>query len=875
MSLISEVAVESTTPMMKQYLDIKKQNKDYVLFFRLGEFYEMFYDDALEVSRFLELTLTARGHKDNKIPMCGIPYHAAENYIVRLIKGGYKIAICEQVEDPSQTKGIVKRKVVRYYTPGTLLSDQMLDAKNSHYLVACVEGKQRRALSFVDLSTGEFKTIEFVQAADMLNELERLAPKEVLYSEAETLSSAIQHWAKRTGVLLSPFDDWAFSLGTAQQTLQQFFQTQSLEGFGLKDLKEAIQSSGAVIHYLKQMHGDQLGHIRKIQRYSCEEFMVLDVATQRNLELVQSLLGKDNKGTLLSVMDYTFTSAGGRLLRQWMLQPLRNPELINQRLNAVEELYQQEPLRRSLRDLFKSVHDVQRIVGRVDTAVANARDLVALKETLHKIPVIQDLMAQVQSPLLSQLKNELQTLPELQACLETTLVNEPPFSVREGGLIRTGYNEEIDELRAVKNGGKEWLIHLQEDERRKTGIKTLKVKYNKVFGYYLEVTKSQIASVPDHYIRKQTMVNAERFITPELKEKEALILGADDRIHKMEYQLFEQLRLRVAQDTPRLQQLAQALAVLDVLQSFAELASSQAYCKPEVNLTDKLNIEGGRHPVVETLLEGERFVPNDTHLSCDVNQLMMITGPNMAGKSTCIRQVALITYMAQLGSFVPAERAEIGIVDRIFTRVGAADELARGQSTFMLEMNEIANILNNATSQSLIILDEVGRGTSTLDGVSIAWAIAEYVHEVIKAKTIFATHYHELTALADHYERIVNYNVACQENAGDVVFLHRIVAGGTDKSYGIHVARLAGVPQMIVRRAKDLLKDMEAQHEQVKPSMEHVPSVQEEFPIDLDVQEASANVQEVIDRLKDMDCSSLRPIEALMVLDELVQKVKI
>lgn len=874
MTVLNDVSLESATPMMRQYIEIKKQNKDYVLFFRLGDFYEMFYDDAIEISRFLELTLTARGHKDNKIPMCGIPYHAAENYIARLIKGGYKIAICEQVEDPQASKGIVRREVVRYYTPGTILSDQMLDSKSSHYLAACVENPKRCALSVVDLSTGEFKTIEFAFHYELLNELERLAPKELLYSEAATLSPAVSDWAQRSGALLSPFDDWAFSLGTAQQTLLQFFQTQSLDGFGLKDLKEAIQASGAVVHYLKQMHGDQLGHIRHLQRYSSEEFMALDVATQRNLELVQSLSSQGHKATLFGVMDHTMSSAGSRLLREWMLQPLRSCRAIQDRLNAVEEWGSLEPVRRSVRDLLKNVHDVQRIVGRVDTGVANARDLVALKETLQKVPQLHSLLVGMQSSLMQDVVSKMQPLPELADMLQNTLVDEPPFSVREGGFIRSRVSEELDELRGVKSGGKEWLARLQEDERKATGIKALKVKYNKVFGYYLEVTKSQLAAVPERYIRKQTLVNAERFITPELKEKEALILGADDRIHKVEFHIFEELRLRVAEQTPALQSLAQALAMLDVLQSMAELAHKQGYCKPELNDGDDLVIEGGRHPVVETLLSGERFVHNDTQLSVQDQQLMIITGPNMAGKSTYIRQVALICYMAQVGSFVPATSARMGVVDRIFTRVGAADELARGQSTFMLEMNETANILNNATSRSLIILDEVGRGTSTLDGVSIAWAIAEYIHEVLRAKTIFATHYHELTALAKHYDRIVNYNVACQENKGDVVFLHRIVPGGTDKSYGIHVARLAGVPQSIVRRAKELLKDLEAQHSTDKVSMERVPSVQEELSIEIEEPENGVSERAVIDQLRQIDCSSLRPIEALMKLDELVNQLK-
>jgi DNA mismatch repair protein MutS len=860
--------------MMRQYLSIKKENQDYVLFFRLGDFYEMFYDDALEISQFLEITLTARGQKDNKIPMCGIPYHAADNYLARLIKGGYKIAICEQVEDPAEAQGIVKREVVRYYTPGTILSEAMLEGKSSNYLAAVVCGKTQFGLSFVDLSTGEYQTTEFANQADLLGELERLNPAELLYQEGTTLPVAVTDWVERSKALLSSFDDWAFSLSTSVQTLQQFFQTQSLDGFGLRTLPTAVQAAGAILNYLKQMHGEQLSHIHQLKRYVVDEFMLLDVATQRNLELMEPLSGFDKRGTLLSVLDRTVTASGGRLLRGWMLRPLRDQQSILGRLAAVEAFTKQTSTRDSVRQLLKDMHDMERIMGRIDTGVGNAKDMVALGVTLQQVPLLQELLTPLETELCVQLKTHLDSLPDLKNLIIHALKEDPPFSIREGGFMNDGYSEELDELRAIKKDGKQWLMKLQEDERSKTGIKTLKVKYNKVFGYYLEVSKGQAGSVPNSYIRKQTLVNAERFITPELKEKEALILGADDRIHKLEVHLFKALREKIMPYTEAVQKMAQALATWDVLQSLAEVAVRDGYCKPEINGGEDLVIKDGRHPVVEHLLIGSGFVPNATELSCDKNQLMIITGPNMAGKSTYIRQVALISFMAQIGSFVPAKEAQLGIMDRIFTRVGAADELARGQSTFMLEMNETANILNNATRKSLVILDEVGRGTSTFDGVSIAWAIAEYIHEVVQAKTIFATHYHELTALANQYERIVNYNVACQESADDVVFLHTIVPGGTNKTYGIHVARLAGVPQSIILRSQEILKKLEATKRQEILIADHVPTAQDELALPFEEASSTDPVkEEVLEKLRSVDCKSLRPIEALLILDELSQKL--
>ncbi|OED36041.1 DNA mismatch repair protein MutS [PVC group bacterium (ex Bugula neritina AB1)] len=880
-----DVSLESSTPMMKQYLGIKKKNKDYILFFRLGDFYEMFYDDAVEVSRFLQITLTARGTKTQKIPMCGIPYHASENYIGRLIKGGYKVAICEQVQDASETKGIVQREVVRYYTPGTIVSGDLLDDKKNHHLVSYFGGKQFQALAYIDLSVGEFKTIKCSHISDLLNELERLAPKEILHSEKETLPLPIKNWAQRSSSSLSPFDDWAFSLSSATKTLKDFFHTQSLDGFGLKDMNESVQASGALLHYVKEMHGGELRHIRKLQTYSCDDFMVLDVATQRNLELVHSFSKENTKGTLLSVMDRTITSAGARLLRQWMLQPLRQESRIKDRLSAVKELCETVSLKNTLRENLKNIQDIQRIVARVETKVANARDLLALNETLQKIPFFQKALSNAKSLVLQRVLGQLKPFSDLQTLLSESIIDEPPFSIREGGFIRPGYHEALDELRSIKDGGKEWLTFLQESERSKTNIKTLKVKYNKVFGYYLEVPTAYIDKVPEHYIRKQTMANAERFITPELKEKEALILGANDRISNMEYDLFENIRQKVSEETISLQKVAELLSVLDVFCSYAEIASEKGYCHPLVNSEDKIIIEEGRHPVVEDLLEGERFVDNNTHLSSEDQQVLIITGPNMAGKSTYIRQIGLIVYMSQIGSFVPAKSAQIGIVDRIFTRVGAADELARGQSTFMLEMNETANIMNNATSKSLIILDEVGRGTSTLDGLSIAWALAEYLHETLKAKTIFATHYHEMTSLENQYEHIKNYHVACQENNDEVIFLHKIIAGATDKSYGIHVASLAGIPQSVVNRATVLLESMESKSGKVTPFIDKdaiVPSTLNSSKSESQHSEQtlvsppaiSPIPQSMLEKLKALDTSSLRPIDALMLLDEIVSQVK-
>lgn len=854
--------------MMKQYLEIKEQHQSYVLFFRLGDFYEMFFDDAVEVSRFLDLTLTARGQKENRIPMCGIPYHAAEGYIARLIKGGYRIAVCEQVENPSEAKGIVRREVVKYYTPGTILSDHILEGKASNYIAAIAKLKQGYGLAFADLSTGEFMSTQFERESELLSEIVRKSPAEIVYSSKDVPPAGLSEWVEKERHLLSPFDDWVFSLQESEQKLKDQYGLHSLDGLGFKDAPVAVAAAGGLLGYLRQMHGDRLGHLKVVQPYVTTETMILDLSTQKNLELLTSLSGHP-KGTLLAVIDQTLTSAGGRLLKKWMLHPLRNLEQLNKRHEAVQEWFDQDAARQQMQGALANIQDLERLIGRINSGIGNGRDLLALSRSLKQIPEIKGLVEQGQSALCQTLANQLSPLLSVQNKIDQAIVDEPPVSVREGGFIRSGYHPDLDELHHLKNDGKAWLKTLQEQEIKRTGIKSLKVKYNKVFGYYIEITKSNLQDVPENYIRKQTLVNAERFITPELKEKEALILGADDRISQMEFQLFEQLVQDIVQETSAIQANAEALAILDVVQSFAQVSKSNQYIRPQMEQSTRLILKNGRHPVVEQLLVKERFVPNDTHMSTDQNQVMMITGPNMAGKSTYIRQVALIAYMAQIGLFVPAEEAVIGLVDRIFTRVGAADELARGQSTFMLEMNETSNILHNATEKSLVILDEVGRGTSTFDGVSIAWAIVEYVHNVLGAKTIFATHYHELTHLASELERVGNFNVACQESKDNVVFLHKIVSGGTDKSYGIHVAKLAGLPSSVIQRAKQILKGLESP----QLDLPLVDSYAQPLALEETLPEEGP-YGDIIEELKELNVSELTPVQALMLLDQWVQKVQ-
>ncbi len=865
------------TPMMQQYKSVKKQMPNAILFFRMGDFYEMFFEDAKIASRVLGITLTSRD-KGNKTPMCGIPHHASEAYISRLIKAGHKVAICDQVEDPKQAKGIVKRELTRVVTPGTVLDENLLSEKRNNFLVALHRSGGCFGLAHLDLSTGEFKLTEIKNLDEVRNELTRLDPQEVLVSTLIEEDDSLQ---KELDGLLpnakSVYDDWIFSYDHAYDLLKEQFKTQSLDGFGCQGMIPGIGSAGAILHYLKENLHQSLKHIHQLATYSNQAYLVLDIATQRNLELVQTQRGETGEGTLLWVLDATMTAMGGRLLRQWILHPLTSVPDLTARQDGVSELLEKRSLLLDLREVLSDVKDLERLMGRLNCSSANPRDVVGLKASLIQIPKLKTYLESVDSELLKQVFGQLDPLDELTDTIESTLVEAPPIKLQDGGVIREGIHPELDELRSISRDGKAWIARYQQEEGERTGIKSLKVRYNKVFGYYIEVSHSNKENVPENYIRKQTLVNAERFITPELKDYETKVMTAQEKSQSLEYELFCALRERVLKETERVQKLAQAVSVLDVLTSLAWKAAEADYVRPVLNDSDKFEVTGGRHPVIEKMLIGDKFVPNDTLLDCQENQLAIITGPNMAGKSTYIRQVALLGLMAQIGSFIPAEKAEMGIVDRIFTRVGASDELSKGQSTFMVEMNEAANILNHATAKSLIILDEIGRGTSTFDGLSLAWAIAEYLHNnpLVKAKTLFATHYHELTELEQIHEGVKNYNVAVKEWNEQVIFLRKIVRGGTDKSYGIHVARLAGLPQEVISRSLEILANLEkgAIREDGTPTFAgDQPSKQNDPNQQLFMFENQDHP--VVKKLKNLDLDSLTPIQALTVLADLQKDSK-
>jgi len=808
------------TPMARQYQEIKNSHKDAILFFRLGDFYEMFYGDAELASRELDLTLTGRGKDKNRMPMCGIPYHAAEGYVSKLIEKGYKVAICEQVEDPKLAKGLVKRDIIRIITPGTVLESSMLSEKTNNYLMAVNHDKGKFGMAFVDASTGEFKLSDFDSADDLGDEIKRINPSEIIISdmmveEPETkVSVPIGSKARiqprlfaGSGVFKDIYDN-----DTAVEKLLEHFRVKSLESFGLSGKEVALGAAAAAIDYLKETQKTTLGHINKIQSYHPDNFLFIDAVTRRNLELTQTARDKSFRGSLLWVLDKTNTSMGSRLLRQWLLQPLMDADQINRRLDAVDELFHNGIVRAELGEGLKKVFDIERLTGKIATQSANARDLVSLMESLRQLPKILDLLKECKSDLLQEPRRSVagsSFADEIIDLLSKSIVDDPPFIIKEGGLIKRGYNAELDELKKASGGGKQWIAELEASERKRTGIKSLKVGFTRVFGYYIEVTNSNLGEVPPDYIRKQTLVNAERFITPELKEKEALILNADERMKEMEYQLFCGVRSKVAEFTKQLQAVAAAIAQTDVLLSLAEVAVENRYCRPKIRDTGNgLRVAGGRHPVVEKTLGEFQFVPNDVELS-EAQSFLLITGPNMGGKSTYMRQAALICLMAQMGSFVPAKEAEVCLIDRIFTRIGAMDDIYAGQSTFMIEMIETANILNNATEKSLIILDEIGRGTATFDGMSIAAAATEFIHTKIKAKTLFATHYHEITQLADKHPGMKNINMMVKEEGDHITFLHKVAAGPADRSYGIQVARLAGLPAEVIKRAKEVYSTLE------------------------------------------------------------------
>ena len=864
------------TPMMRQYTEIKRQHKDALLFFRMGDFYEMFFEDAKLASKVLGITLTSRSKAEGSVPMAGVPHHSADSYIRRLIKAGYKVAICDQLQDPEEAKGIVDRGVTRIITPGTITEDAFLEDKSNNFLIAVIEVNDLHGLSWVDLSTGRFE-VEDIEKERLFDEFARLNPAEVLLPEetARRNTLFVERMRLECNGVITPRPDWEFSRDTAYRTLLEHFGTTSLEGFGCEDMGPSLGAAGAVIQYLKETQKTSLKHIGKIQKYQSNNRVLLDRVTQHSLELTQTMRMCDREGSLLGVLDETKTPMGARLLREWIISPLRMPDEIRHRQLGVKELFEKSELRREIRNILSEIYDVERISSKISCGRANARDMIGLKQSLSKLPALKEKMSFFITDILVSIEQQLDTLEEVRTLIGTAIVNDPPPTIKDGGIIREGYDAELDELRYTSRNGKNWIANFQAAEIARTGINTLKVGYNRVFGYYIEITNVHKDKIPEGYIRKQTLKNAERFITPELKDYETKVLTADERARDMEYDLFIQVRDQVSAFTPRLQATSEAVALIDVLSSLANTAVENRYIMPEIKDNLELKIIDGRHPVLDRRQYSESFVPNDINLDGTTDKIMIITGPNMAGKSTYIRQVALLVLMAQMGSFIPAREAVIGTVDRIFTRVGASDELSRGQSTFMVEMNETANIMNNASERSLIILDEVGRGTSTFDGVSVAWAITEYIYQHITARTLFATHYHELTELALLFPGIKNFNIAVKEWGDEIIFLRKIIEGGTDKSYGIHVARLAGIPKEVIQRARVILDNLEAATLDIngKPKFAPLNAAQtKKEPAQLRL--FASKQDAIIEEIKRLDTTRISPIEALNKLDELKKKLE-
>ena len=848
------------TPMIQQYLNIKEDYQDAILLFRLGDFYEMFFDDAQVASRELEIVLTSReAGKGERMPMCGIPFHAATGYISRLMEKGYKVAICEQVEDPKTTKGLVRREVVRVITPGTLLEDQMLQDKNNNFIAAASCNGDDMGWAVADLSTGEFWTTQFPGSSQkqLLEEIQRWRPREVLLPDEFSLST-------NEGLLFTYKPPAYFRYNSSYQSLCTAFRTVSLEGFGCEGLTAGITAAGALLSYLKETQNASLEHMTHITTYFPLDYVYMDGATRRNLELVKTTREGDVKGSLLGIIDHTVTAAGGRLIRQWLEQPLLNTESILSRQRCVGCLVAQPPLREELREDLRNTYDIQRLLSRLACGSANARDLMALGKTLKKLPSIQNKLEETRVEELIDLANKLNPLFELSETLERALQDDPPYTLKEGGIIRYGYHQELDELLFAAREGRKWVAALEQKEKERTGIRSLKIGFNQVFGYYIEVTRANLASVPGDYIRKQTLANGERYITEELKTYEEKILGAQERSMALEYIIFQELREKVLTEITSLQTNAQILAQIDVFAGLAELAVRNRYVAPTINESGQINIREGRHPVIEQILGPGKYVPNDTILDIDDNRILLITGPNMAGKSTVARSVLLITLLAQIGSFVPARQADIGIIDRIYARVGASDDLGSGQSTFMVEMTELANIVNTATRRSLVLLDEVGRGTSTQDGLAIAWSTVEYLHDCVGAKTMFTTHFHQLAVLEGLLTGVRNFHVEVKEEDDSFVFLHKLLPGSTDKSYGVEVARLAGLPKPLLRRAKELLNEMDVEGIKQTAAVSTKEN-RDQLPL--------FTSDPIREELTELDLVQFTPLKALNYLFELQQRI--
>ena len=867
------------SPMMQRYLETKEEYKDCILFYRLGDFYEMFFDDAIVASRELEITLTGKDcGQEERAPMAGVPHHAAEMYIAKLVNKGYKVAICEQLEDPKKTKGIVKRGVIRVVTPGTIVESNMLEERKNNYIMSIFKSGIYFGFSVCDISTGEFYSAEIKDNNNfpmLLDEIARYTPSELVINGMMADSNEEINKIKERfdNIYVTRFNDKFFN--TSVNNLNLRFSILDVSGKKIEKFSDnvlSIASINALMEYIEQTQKTSLDHINKITVYNLSRYMALDINARRNLEITEKMRDKSKKGTLLWVLDKTSTSMGGRCLRRWLNDPLIDVLEINKRLDSVKELKDDIILRGDIIDNLKKVYDIERLAGKMAYGNANARDMITLKNSLLKLPDVKKSLESCKSDLLVQLKDNLDELQDIYQLIDISIVEDPPLTIKDGGIIKIGYDEEIDKLKTAQTEGKNWLIKLEADEKENTGIKNLKVGFNKVFGYYIEVTKSFLKQVPERYIRKQTLTNAERYITEELKNLENQILGAEEKVVNLEYEAFVKIREDIAKNIKRLQKTSEVVANLDVLTSFAQVAEDMNYCMPEVNSSGVIDIKDGRHPVIEKILGPGSFVENDTYLDQNENRLSIITGPNMAGKSTYMRQVALITLMAQVGSFVPAKTANIGVVDKIFTRVGASDDLSMGQSTFMVEMMEVATILKEATQNSLVILDEIGRGTSTYDGLSIAWAVAEFIADKEKcgAKTLFATHYHELTELEEKLEGIKNYSIAVKEKGEDIIFLRKIVRGGTDESYGIHVAKLAGVPKVVTSKANEILRSLERKNILTGKKQEKQDKKQVEGQFDL----YNYKLAEIAHEIDKVNLNELTPIDALNTLVKIKEKMK-
>lgn len=875
--------ISALSPMMQEYVKTKEEYHDCILLYRLGDFYEMFFEDALTASKELEITLTGKdcGLKE-RAPMCGVPFHSVETYINRLIEKGYKVAICEQVEDPKKAKGLVKREVVRIVTPGTTLDATSLDETKNNYLMSIVYIEDHFGCAIADITTGDCFLTELDKAQKLLDEINKFTPAEIICNESFLMSGVdTEDLKNRLGICVFSQEPWYFDDELCRKTLKEHFQVNSLEGLGIGEFESGVLAAGALFLYLQETQKTALSHMATIRPYSAEKYMLIDSSSRRNLELVETLREKQKRGSLLWVLDKTKTAMGARTLRSYVEQPLIDQEEIENRLSAIEELNEHPMLRDEIREYLQPIYDLERLISRISYKSANPRDMIAFASSLEMLPHIKQVLKEFSSPVLRQLEEEMDSLLDISGLIKQAIVDDPPLAQKDGGIIREGYHEDVDKFRRSRTDGKKWLSELEARERERTGIRTMKIKYNRVFGYSLEITNAFKDQVPDNYIRKQTLTNAERYITQELKELEDLILGAEDKLYALEYELFCDVRNKVGAEVVRIQQTAKAVAAIDVLASLALVAQRNNYVRPKINNSGVIDIKNGRHPVVEQMIENDMFIANDTYLDNQKKRISIITGPNMAGKSTYMRQTALIVLMAQIGSFVPAEKANIGIVDRIFTRVGASDDLASGQSTFMVEMTEVANILRNATSKSLLILDEIGRGTSTFDGLSIAWAVVEHISntKLCGAKTLFATHYHELTELEGKISGVNNYCIAVKEKGDDIVFLRKIVKGGADKSYGIQVAKLAGVPDTVIQRAKELVEELSDADITAAVKDLTAPKKKQKIQYDqVDMAQMSLfdTVQDndIINEIKGLEIGNLTPMEALNILYNLQNKIK-